>query len=220
MAIGSATSVSGGGVSSVTIPTFDTTGANRFVFYGVSLMQWQANVNSVVRGGAETATQKWSQRSSDATYTSYGGYFISPATATATAVVTLSESVTEVHASALPMDEVHQTTPTGTHGSTNGTGTTASVTVTAAADETLIDVMVAANWRAPTAGADQTERWSLYSGSIRGAGSSQPGTADDVMSWGLTDSVVWATGAVPIKPAIPPQTYFPGLGFSAQQRMG
>lgn len=202
MAIGYDTSSSGSsaGFDTVTIPTFATTGDNRFVFYGVSSAQWGHSISSVVRGGAEAATEKWSLQSADLNYRSYGGYFVAPATATATAVVTLSEVVAEVHAGAIALTGVDQINSTGVHGTASGTSTTATVTVAADAADWLCDNLLVVNWRAPVKDADQTERWNRYTSAITGCGSTQLGSADDVMSWGLVDSVPWLIGAVPVKP--------------------
>lgn len=200
IAFDTVSSVQATGVSSFTIPAFATSGTDRFVFVGVGSSSGAAHpTTSVVRGGTETFTELWDF---GATFHNSGHYFVNPGTGSASVVVTLTGIDDELCAGAIALNGVHQSDPVGTHGTSSGTTGTATVTVTAAADEWLVDNVYL--WDTAVAvGADQTSRWEQESigGATAGGGSTQPGTADDVMSWNDPSGDVWSIGAVPVKPA-------------------
>ena len=202
----STSTADGGGVTSITIPTFATSGSNRWCFAAAAAylsVPTTPAVSSVVRGGSETFTPKWDVLHANNQHRSYGGFFTNPAEATASVVVTWASTVSGAVVGAFALTGVDQSTPTGTHGTATGTGTAVTVTVAAAADEWLIDSGWVATGAGFTIGADQTLRFSVqednWTGSIVGC-STQPGSADDIMSWTADGSMTWVIGAVPIKP--------------------
>jgi uncharacterized repeat protein (TIGR01451 family) len=137
-------------------------------------------------------------------------YLLAPPTGTANVFVALL-TPKRVVASAISFTGVNQTTPLGTFVGAAGQSTTASVNVSSAPGELVIDT-VTTNGDANnlTANAGQTERWDLFSctgdlNNVRGGGSTRAGAASVTMSWTLGASKVWAIGAVAIKPAaLPP----------------
>lgn len=212
MAIGydNANSVSGTTVSAVTIPAFTVAGDNRFIFVGAGCQgSVTRSMTSVIRNTTETFTQKWMVTTTSNKFSCYGGYYAGPAAGSYSIVVTLNDAVDEMCAGAISLTGVDQSTPTGTHGTAlNESNGIATVTVTAADDEWLCDM--AWGWGSTiTAGADQTSRWTqLNVGAFASGGSStQPGTADDVMSWATFSGGEEAIGAVPIRPYIETDTY-------------
>jgi hypothetical protein len=96
---------------------------------------------------------------------------------------------------------VSQSVPLGTSAIASGTGTTASVNVSSATGELVVDAVgVRSSNAAPVVGAGQTQRYSNVSNLTRNAGSSEPGATTVTMSWTLhstTDS--WGIIAVPLR---------------------
>ncbi len=76
----------------------------------------------------------------------------------------------------------------------------ATVDVTSASDEVVVDVVGARNAASLTVGAGQTQRWNLGVGVIDGGGSSESGAATVTMSWTLSDTFEWAIAGVSLKP--------------------
>ena len=64
----------------------------------------------------------------------------------------------------------------------------------------VVDTVANTEGGAPTAGADQTQHWSAVETDVSGGGSHEPGAATVTMSW-TQANVLWAIGAVPLKPA-------------------
>src|SRR3970282_1713617 len=95
---------------------------------------------------------------------------------------------------------VDQTTPLGTAVTeAEGDG---SITVPATNDELIFDTISTEQATALSAGADQTQRWALLPNpEVGGGGSTQLGSANDIMSWTTTGSSHRAHAGVPIRPA-------------------
>lgn len=107
---------------------------------------------------------------------------------------------------------------------TNAGSSTASVTVTTANDEIVIDAVSTANSNAITVGANQTERVN-YQPSItitatRAGGSTQLGSDGGVMSWGLNTSAAWDIVAASFKAAAGgnPWYYYATQNAAAERR--
>ena len=204
IAFDNVSSVQATNVSSVTIPAFTVGGTDRLIFVGVGSSDVGQLTSSVVRNAApsETFTEKW-----DVTRDFGGGailhcsghYFIAPATGSFSITVTVAGIDDGVAAGAISFTGVDQTTGLGTQGTANGTSTTASVTVTAGTNDWLVDTTYV-DAVTIVAGADQTSRWEEENiGAFSaGGGSTQLGSANDVMSWDLVASGNWIIGAVPV----------------------
>ncbi len=89
----------------------------------------------------------------------------------------------------------------------NHNGLTASVMVTSATRELLVDTVgVPGDATSLTAAGGQTPRWNeahgTAGGDVRNAGSTKPGEAYVIMSWTLSSSKAWTSGAISLKPAL------------------
>ena len=149
---------------------------------------------------------------------------VAPDTGVFSVQVTLSASTRAVGFSA-SFSDVDQSSPLGTFASTQGsipsTMGTASVNVTATADDVVVDTLVVQDSGdssppavAPMSG--QTGAMSTITGgmttppnNIRGAGSTKAGAATVTMSWtvgGINGTATWALGGVPVMGVLPSST--------------
>jgi hypothetical protein len=132
---------------------------------------------------------------------------LDPPVGTADVVVTFSGTPSDgAVVGVMNLTNVHQTTPLGPFVSNAGNGT-ASVDVTSAEGELVIDVIAKDNAVAPAVGSGQTERWNnAFSNSAYGALSTRPGAKNVTMAWWSADD--WAIGAVSVKPLDPESTNY------------
>jgi hypothetical protein len=107
------------------------------------------------------------------------------------------------------VQNVNASTPTGTVVTATGTSTPATVNVTSASGELVIDFVSTgpgSDVTGMTVGAGQTQQVNLASGTavtdIRGGASVEAGTATVTMSWSIATGGIgnWAIAAIPIKP--------------------
>ena len=197
-------SVQGTVVSSLTIPALATSGSNRLLFVGSGNSGGTLRTqDSVVRGGSETFTEVWDANNA-ISFSGGGSYFVNPATASASIVVTFSGSADEAVAGSIAFTGVNSSSPVGTPCTNSSvTTSTSTVTCTAGATDWLVDTSYGYG-TTNAVGADQTSRWEQENvGSATAGGSStQPGTADDVMSWtGYSGGNQWVIGTVPLQEA-------------------
>jgi len=178
-------------------------GNNRILIVGTAHRDGNRSVASVTYGGTALTSigaQNGAGNQNQATL----WYLINPPTGTANISVSLSGS-SDVTAGAASFTGVNQTTPLGTLNSLSGTSTTASVVVSSAAGEVVIDA-VAANGDAVslTAAGGQSVLWNTGTGTaggnVLGGSSNRPGASSVTMSWTLAASKAWGILAVPIKP--------------------
>jgi len=127
---------------------------------------------------------------------------LDPPVGTADVVVTFSGTPSDgAVVGVMNLTNVNQTTPLGPFVSNAGNGA-ASVNVTSAEGELVIDVIAKDNAVAPAVGSGQTERWNnAFSNSAYGALSTRPGAKTVKMAWFSADD--WAIGAVSVKPLDP-----------------
>jgi len=182
-------------------------GSNRILIISVSNRDGNKTVTSVTYGGTALTQIGFQNGPGNQNRTSLWK-LLAPPTGTASIVVTLSGSVNVV-GGAVSFDNVDQTTPHGTFVSANGTSTTASVNVTSAAGEVVIDTATAnGDAVSLTAGAGQTAQWNTGTGTaggnVRGGGSTEGGAPAVTMSWTLGASKPWSIGAVSLKPVLVP----------------
>jgi len=132
---------------------------------------------------------------------------LDPLVGTADVVVTFSGTPSDgAVVGVMNLTNVNQTTPFGPFVSNAGNGT-ASVDVTSAEGELVIDVIAKDNAVAPAVGPGQTERWNnAFSNSAYGALSTRPGAKTLKMEWWSADD--WAIGAVSVKPLDPESTNY------------
>jgi hypothetical protein len=129
-------------------------------------------------------------------------YLLAPPVGTADVEVTFSGTPSDGSVVGVTnLTNVNQTTPFRPFVSNAGNGT-ASVDVTSAEGELVIDVIAKDNAVAPAVGSGQTQRWNnAFSNSAFGALSTRPGAKNVTMSWWSADD--WAIGAVSVKPLDP-----------------
>jgi hypothetical protein len=134
-------------------------------------------------------------------------YLLAPPVVTADVVVTFSGTPSDGSVvGVMNLTNVNQTTPFGPFVSNAGNGA-ASVNVTSAEGELVIDVLAKDTPVAPGMGSGQIERWNAaFSSSAFGALSTKPGAKTVTMAW-LT-SADWAIGAVSVKPLDPESTNY------------
>ncbi|MDA1016598.1 MAG: hypothetical protein O3A00_19345 [Planctomycetota bacterium] len=128
---------------------------------------------------------------------------VAPTVGKAEIVATFSGTVQAVGGSA-SFNGVDQSIPTGSFQSTGGTGTKASLNVTSAAGELVIDALFANDGPDASVGADQASQWNDATGSgngtVTGAGSIEAGGASVPMTWSFSSSKEWELAAVSLKP--------------------
>jgi hypothetical protein len=190
-------------VNSVTLALAVTGGyANQAVVVGVSL-DASHTVTGVTYAGA-ALTFIGAQNDSGSKTRVELWYRVAPQTGTNNVVVTFSGTTNDdVVVGASSWRGVHQTTPLGTLARASGKSSTASVIVSSATHEAVVDV-VAADSKSVTAQAGQTQLWSRQLDKVGGGGSYRPGAASVTMSWMVNNGGNdWAIAAVPLKPATP-----------------
>jgi hypothetical protein len=128
-------------------------------------------------------------------------YLVAPDVGTFTLQVTYGGSAAfDIGVVAVAFTGVDQTTPIGTAVTASDSSTTPSVTVTANADDFVVDILGIAHSGTLTVGANQTQRANTTAGGFyKYATSTQDGGDGGVMSWSNSTSQAWAISAVPIK---------------------
>jgi hypothetical protein len=205
IAFDAANSASGSSISSLTYAlTVGAAGANRFLFVGVSNDSGTLATVSTVTYAAAGLTQKWSFTFSSAglNYRNSGYFMVAPATGGNNVVVTLSDADAELSSGAMAFTGVDQTTPLATQATATGTASPATVDVSSATDDVVVD-NVCTGFSSMVVGANQTSRWEQESigRGTAGSGSTEAGAGTVTMSWTLTAGFDngWTIGAVPIK---------------------
>jgi len=104
-------------------------------------------------------------------------------------------------AGATSWNGVNQSTPVGAWTSARGTSATASVAISSAPGERIIDVVSGESVGVVTAGPDQNSLWANTQGDTSGGHSVEDGADSVTMSWDLATSHYWGIGAVALRPA-------------------
>jgi hypothetical protein len=131
--------------------------------------------------------------------------FKNPPSGASTIQANFSEVMNGVTISASTYCNVDQTTSTGTLAKARGNGTTATVNVTSAAGELVIDAVYVQGNTALTIGGGQTQRYNQNgSADPSHRSSEEAGAASVTMSWTWTGAVEWAILGVPLKPGPDP----------------
>lgn len=122
-------------------------------------------------------------------------------TGTVTTVITLTDFGTPLAATSSYCD-VDQTTPMGTLATASNVNFQASVTVTSATGELVIDAVTSGSGSELTVGSGQTQRSNQTLASSYTLGTSnEPGAASVPMTWSLSGEDYWAALGVSLKPA-------------------
>ncbi|PLK49628.1 cadherin domain-containing protein [Uliginosibacterium sp. TH139] len=133
-------------------------------------------------------------------------YLKNPGAGTANIVVTMPGPAKEFSVGATTFLNVDQSSTFGTVAKATGIGSTASVNVSSASGDLVIDSLATRQQTgSPTLGAGQSQLWTnspgIGSAEPRGAGSTEAGAASVSMSWTLTDSWEWASLGVSLNAA-------------------
>jgi hypothetical protein len=128
-------------------------------------------------------------------------YLTNPPTGANDVVVTFSANAIS-RAGAISFTGVNQATPLGTANGANNRTSTATVDVSSATNEVVVDVVAMESTSATiSAGANQNLGFDSDAGStnIRAGGSYEAGAGTVTMSWTISSSKDWAIVAVPLK---------------------
>ena len=125
-------------------------------------------------------------------------YLLDPDTGAHDVVVNQS-AANDIIGGATSWTDVDQATPFGPTAVANGTTDTATVDVTSASNEVVVDVVAALDSASPTVGPGQDERWNLALGALDGGGSTEDGGGTVTMNWTLSGASGWAIAGVSLK---------------------
>jgi len=194
-----ASSLAGIGVSSL---TFSHINAGDYMFGGAGNYQPGTQVvNSITYNGV-SLTEIHESAGTDMNAAIYEK--VAPYVGTANVVATWSASADEVCAGVVTLAGVNQSTPRrGTYALANGTSTTASVNISSAVNDWVIDFVACSDPNGITGGAGQIEEWSRENvdGYSSYGSSTEAGAATTTMSWTLVASTEWRIYAVSLQPA-------------------
>jgi hypothetical protein len=199
------TAVSSSNTTSLTWSHTVGSNSNRILIVSISFRDGNVSASSVTYGGAALTLIGAVNSGGNQNRTEIW-YKLAPPTGTASVVINMTASK-EVAGASVSYYGVSQTTPLGTYSAAGNNGTTtASVSVSSAAGQLVIDTVTTngdANSLAVTFPALQTQLWNIYTGSgdagnARGAGSTQPGAATTTMTWTLGIAKAWSIVAVPL----------------------
>lgn len=188
-------SIQGAVTSSITLPSFAVTGTNRLLFVsGGSRGENLPTANATFNG--EGLTELW-DFNDGGFLSNYAYYKTNPTETTADIVLTLSTNADVIVLGAVLFNGVSLSDPIGAEQHTSGSSGTASITVTTAAGEIVIDNIMASATDI-TVGTNQVSQWE-QGGTRTGGSSTQNGADGGEMTWTFaTDE--WTIGAVSIKP--------------------
>jgi uncharacterized repeat protein (TIGR01451 family) len=198
--------------SSVTFSHTTGSGSNRFMLVGISYED--DNTAGLAVSGVTYAGQALTfvgRQTSPQEVVCEIWRLVNPPSGAANVVVSVAGSGTGdgLYAGAITYTGVHQTTPLGTLATASNTSTTASATVSSAANELVFGVLALDDGRTATNAGGQTERWNGRTDSgadgVRAAAATKTGAASTALSW-TVESDAWSVCAVPIKPAQVPAT--------------
>jgi len=194
-----ASSLAGIAVSSL---TFSHINAGDYMFGGAGNYQPGTQVvNSITYNGV-SLTEIHESAGTDMNAAIYEK--VAPYVGTANVVATWSASADEVCAGVVTLAGVNQSTPRrGTYALANGTSTTASVNISSAVNDWVIDFVACSDPNGITGGAGQIEEWSRENvdGYSSYGSSTEAGAATTTMSWTLVASTEWRIYAVSLQPA-------------------
>jgi hypothetical protein len=165
----------------VSVKGASSTGVNSITFNGDSLTKLASDAN-----GTKVAVELW--------------YLVNPDVDTHTISMDMTGgSGNNYTAGSMSFVGVDQATPLGTHATASSGSNTATVNVSSAAGELVIDV-VGTEKESISIGSGQTQRFNPGADPECG-GSSEPGASSVTMSWSINKNNSWAIIAVPLKPA-------------------
>ncbi len=194
---GTVTSAQTGSAASLTWSHTVASGTDRALFVELAIDNLGANVTGVTYGG-QALTQVGRTAANHAVEI---WVLVNPTVGTANIVASFA-GTTAATGGATAFNGVNQSTPAGTYAGASGIGNTASVTVSSAVDDLVIDAQY---WDGSagiyTLGEGQTQLWTKLSSQNEGISSSEAGAASVTMTGTSASSSQWEIGAVSIKAA-------------------
>ena len=194
--------------TSVTISHTTTSAANRLMLVGVMIRETGTESVSSVTYNGDALSLVGLRKTAGAHIEIWS--MVAPDAGVHDVVVNLSGAGGGTNVGVMTFAGVNQTTPLGTFNSASGDATNGSATISSAVNELVFGVVAVKDLDQDLIpGAEQTERWDLFTGSeANGGGSTETGAASVAMSWSWSASTDWAIGGVSIKPAaIGPTTF-------------
>lgn len=200
LAVDAASNASGNGSGPFTF-SHTTSGSDRVMIIGISYYHYGTTISAVTYN-AVAATLIPSASVDNGDYHVRMYYLIAPATGSNTVSVSVSSNLYGIGVGVVTFTGAHQTTPYGIPATATGNSTTPTVDVLAGADEIAIDTLCIIHGSTLSVGSGQTSRWNAIqsSGTIKYAGSTEPGIGTTTMSWLNGNIQLWAMVAVAIKP--------------------
>lgn len=201
----SARKAGGSNISSLSQSYTVNSGSN---FLLVRLMHWR-NPGTTVSGitwGAQNFTLIGRQANDNNQDFVEMWQLVNPTPSTNNVVISYTDPLNESSAWIDAWVGVDGTTPTGTFAGANipASSSTATVTASSVAGDMVVDVMEAYIWGTITANGGQTTDGILDEDQVIDSLAASHKTAtgtSTTMSWSLVPDVIWATGAVALKPA-------------------
>lgn len=192
-------------------------GSNRILLVGITTRDGNVVVNSVTYGGTNL-TLIGVEADNGKKVRMEMWKLIAPNVGTADIVVSLSASK-RVVGGAVSLTGVNQTTPNGLFSSASSSGSTsASLTVSSASGELVVDVIATQGDAKSLTINSGTEIWNRATGNAggesRSAGGTINGASSVTPSWTLESSKPWAIGAVSLKPSPPNITLLKSVSVS------
>ena len=192
-----------GSGTSITV-SHTCTGSNRLLFVCVALVRAADTDVITATYNSVSMTQVADHDHSLAAVLSNRIFrLIAPATGANDIVVSTDGTAMAVHAAGISFTDGHQTTPEGTASGADGVASPATVSVTSATGEIVIDSVEWNGNSALTVGAGQTAFQNESDGASgtprQGGASSEAGAASVTMSW-TSSNTVWGIVGIPVKP--------------------
>ena len=193
--------------ASTTVTSTHTKGGGCLNSYAVVAVAWQLSppgtVSSVSYGASAMANLGGLDNLGGDKRLEFWG-LANPPSGAQTVTATLGSSANALSITTRTYCGVHQSVSTGTLVSAADATLTASVNVTSASDETVLDAIYAnASAGAVTVGGGQTEdsHFSDDGGATHATSTETPGSTTTTMSWSVTNEEYWIVMGVALKPA-------------------
>lgn len=218
--IDSSSSANTGSVKSSSLTWIHTvSGSDRILIVGVSI-NGNTTVSTITYRGQNLTRLATVNQGIQARASLW--YLLNPPTGSGSIIVTMSASASFV-AGATSYTGVNQSNPLGTPATNNNTGTTATLNITSATNELVVDVIARRGDLTTNpiiAGSGQTQYWNTRTANnnantgVTGGGSSKAGTGSVTMAWTWPSSRDWAIAGISLKPVLPPSDITPPLRFN------
>ncbi|MCA9061772.1 MAG: DUF4347 domain-containing protein, partial [Planctomycetaceae bacterium] len=190
---GTVTSTQTNGANSLTWSHTVNSGTDRVLYVQIAIDGLGAGVNSVTYGGV-ALTQVGRGTGNHAVEI---WRLIAPSVGTANVVISFG-GTTAAAAGAMTLNGVDQSTPNGTFVSASGTSTTASVNVSSATGDLVIDVQYWQGITTSTDGGGQSDNWRNSNATMLGVSTQEAGASTVTMSGTSASSTQWNIGAISI----------------------